>query len=119
MSLKDRILKIWNSKLNPLGNYDDPVPPDWCFEKYGVFAWFYWFFVRNPLHNFSAYWLGTRNYPSAWKVWHTKRSWNLIVPFFSYRGEKWEFYMGWRPKTLEDGSMVQMFGLALRRRKDA
>jgi len=57
------LLKIWNSKFNPFGNYDDPIPPDWCFQKYGKFAYIYWA-IRNPLHNFCRYWIGTGNYPS-------------------------------------------------------
>ncbi|MEM4620950.1 MAG: hypothetical protein QW607_12160 [Desulfurococcaceae archaeon] len=112
-----RLGKIWNSKSNPFGNYDDPIP-DWVYEKFGkslkgrVLAFLYWYFWRNPLHNFTHYWIGTKNYPSAWKVWHHVRRWNLILPFFSYRGRRIEFYIGWRPK--EDGS--QVFGIALRRK---
>ena len=106
------LLKIWNSKFNPFGNYDDPVPPDWCFQKYGKFAYIYWA-IRNPLHNFCRYWIGTGNYPSEWRVWHSKRRWNLILPFFSYRGKRFEFYIGARPK--DDGS--QIWGIAFRRAK--
>jgi len=112
--LKNKLIEIWNSKWNPFGNYDDPIPPDWCFAKYGKLAWFYWYFIRNPLHNFCHYWIGTGNYPSEWKVWHSKRKWNLILPFFSYKGKKFEFYFGWRPK--ERGS--QIFGIAFRKRKN-
>ena len=106
------LLKIWNSKFNPFGNYDDPIPPDWCFQKYGKFAYIYWA-IRNPLHNFCRYWIGTGNYPSEWRVWHSKRRWNLILPFFSYRGKRFEFYIGARPK--DDGS--QIWGIAFRRAK--
>ena len=120
MSIRDRLLRIWNSKWNPFGNFDEPIPPEWCFEKYGkVKAYLYWYFIRNPLHNFDRYWVGTGNYPAEWKVWHSRRSWNLILPFFSYKGKRVEFYIGWRPKTLDNGDMVQMLGFALRRRKDA
>lgn len=113
-------LKIFNSKLNPFGNYDEPIPPEWVFEKFGkgtkgkILAFLYWYFVRNPLHNFDRYWIGTGSYPSAWKVWHPVRKWNLILPFFSYKGKKVEFYIGWRPKA--DGS--QIFGIAFRKRKN-
>ena len=107
-------MKIWNNKWNPLGNYDNPIPPDWCFAKYGnIKAYLYWYFIRNPFHNFAHFWIGTGNYPSEWKTWHSKRRWNLILPFFSYRGRKWEFYIGARPK--DDGS--QIWGICLRRRK--
>jgi len=108
----ERILKFFNSKWNPFGNYDDSVPPEWCFKKYGKLAYFYWYFIRNPFHNFCRYWIGTGSYPAVWKVWHPKRSWNLILPFFSYRGKKVEFYFGWRPKS--DGS--QLFGISFRKR---
>ncbi|MGC9059583.1 MAG: hypothetical protein ACP5H3_04235 [Candidatus Aenigmatarchaeota archaeon] len=117
MGIKDRILQIWNSKFNPFGNFDDPIPPDWVFAKFRFrfLAYLYWYFWRNPLHNFDRFWIGTGNYPSEWRVWHSKRKWNLILPFFSFRGEKFEFYIGWRPK--DDGS--QIFGVALRKRKEA
>jgi len=113
MSIKDKILNIWNSKYNPFGNFDNPIPPDWVFAKYGKLAYLYWYFWRNPLHNFCHYWIGTGNYPSEWSTWHHQRRWNLILPFFSYRGKKYEFYFGWRPK--KDGS--QIFGIALRKTK--
>lgn len=109
-------LKIFNSRLNPFGNYDDPIPPVWVFEKYKskFRAYCYWYFVRNPLHNFTHYWIGTKLFPSVWKVWHPTRCFNLILPFFSIRFKAKnyviEFYLGWRPK--EDGS--QVFGGALR-----
>ena len=114
MSIKDKILNIWNSKYNPFGNFDNPIPPDWVFAKYGKLAYLYWYFWRNPLHNFCHYWIGTGNYPSEWSTWHHQRRWNLILPFFSYRGKKYEFYIGWRPK--KDGS--QIFGIAFRKRKE-
>jgi len=43
------------------------------------------------------------------QIWNTKQKWNLILPFFSYRGKRWEFYIGWRPDT-------RALGIALRRR---
>ncbi|MEM5861280.1 MAG: hypothetical protein QXJ20_02705 [Candidatus Aenigmatarchaeota archaeon] len=112
--------KIWNSKYNPFGNYDNSIP-DWVYLKFAkypmhkVLAFLYWYFWRNPLHNFCHYWIGTGNYPACWKTWHISRKWNLILPFFSYDGNKWQFYVGWRPK--DNGS--QIFGLCLRRKKDA
>jgi len=114
MNWKAKLLQIWNSRINPFGNYDDPIPPKWCFEKYGKFAWFYWFFVRNPLHNFSFYWIGTADKPAEWRVWHSKRKWNLILPFFSYRGKWIEFYIGARPR--DNGG--QAWGIAFRIRKE-
>jgi len=110
LSLKDKILRIWNSKWNPFGNYDDPIPPEWCFTKYGGFAWVYWYFIRNPLHNFDHYWIGTGNFPSEWNTYHSKRSWNLILPLFSFRCKWFRFYIGWRPK--KSGS--QIFGIRIK-----
>ena len=109
-----RFLKIWNCKLNPFGNYDDPIPPEKYLKKFGWFAYLYWYFVRDPLHNFCHYWIGTGNYPSEWKVWHSKRKWNLILPFFSFKYKWFEFYIGWRPRS----SGSQIFGIALRIRRE-
>jgi len=110
----DNFLKIFNSKWNPLGNYNNPIPPDWCFAKYGkIKAYLYWYFVRNPLHNFMAYWIGFKDRNLDYtQIWNTKQRWNLVLPFFSYRGKKWEMYIGWRPDS-------RMFGIALRRIKNA
>ena len=109
----NKFLKIWNSRFNPFGNYDDPIPSEKYLKKYGWFAYFYHYFIRNPLHNFCYYWIGTGNYPSEWKVWHSKRKWNLILPFFSFRCKWFEFYIGARPKG--DGS--QIWGFCFRRSK--
>ena len=101
----------WNSKYNPFGNYDDPVPPSdkWPGRPYWL-RWLLWHFWRNPLHNFAAYWIGGRgrdwDYTSIWK---RGNGFNVVLPFVSYRGKRVEFYIGWRPDS-------RMFGAALRRR---
>jgi len=111
LNLKNKFLKIFNSKWCPFGNCNDPIPLEWVFAKYGnIKAYLYWYFIRNPFHNFAHFWLGTGNYPAEWKVWSSKRRWNLVLPFFSYRSKKWEFYAGWRPDS-------KMFGIALRKIK--
>jgi len=110
MNWKERLYKIFKSKKNPFGNYDDPIPSEKYLKKYGWLAYPYHYFIRNPLHNFCYYWIGTGNYPSEWKVWHSKRKWNLILPFFSFRFRCLELYFGWRPK--DDGS--QIFGISFR-----
>jgi len=115
MSIANWLLKLWNSKLNPLGNYDDPIPPEWCFQKHGKLAYFYWYFIRNPLHNFTHYWIGTMGSPCCWNVFCQHKSWNLILPFFSYKNRFFEFYIGWRPKG--EGDYRQVFGIAFRIRK--
>ena len=118
-------LKIWNSRLNPFGNYDEPIPPPWVFLKFvkyrghKILAYLYWYFWRNPLHNFTHYWIGTKFFPSKWKTWHDKRCFNLILPFFSFKKQIGKrilsFYIGWRPK--DDGS--QAFGFSIRFSKQA
>ena len=95
------------------GNDEDPKPPNWFMPNKPQWLRTVMWYIRNPLHNFSHYWIGTGNYPSVWEVWRTSRSFNLILPFFSYRGKKFEFYIGWRPKG--DGS--QIFGIAFRKVK--
>jgi hypothetical protein len=32
--------------------------------------------------------------------------------------KRWEMYIRWRSKMLEDGSMIQMFGVVFKRRKE-
>lgn len=103
---------MWNSKCNPLGNFDDPIPPDWYMpnKPYWV-RWCMWFFIRNPLHNFMAYWVGFKDRNLDYtQIWNQKQRWNLVLPFFSYRGKKWEGYIGWRVDS-------RMFGIAIRRAK--
>lgn len=120
MVLVRRILQSSKLIWAIFGNDDSPEPPNWFMPNRNEnLRKFMWFFVRNLLYNFDTRVIGTFKYPAEWRVWRTKRNWNLILPFFSYRWKKWEFYIGWRPKTLENGDMVQMFGFALRRRKDA
>lgn len=97
--------KLWNSKYNPFGNADNPVS---ITSK----KWFYWYFIRNPLHNFMTYWIGFKDKNLDYtQIWNTNQRWNLVLPFFSYRGKKWEFYVGWRPPN-------KAFGIALRRVKN-
>ncbi len=102
----------WNSKLNPLGNYKDPYPPDW-FKPDSPQLWreFYWFFLRNPLHNLTHCFENSpyRNYKG--EIWNPKGGLNLVLPFISYRGKKIEWYIGFRP---QDGG----FGIALRKRHE-
>lgn len=57
-----RWFRTWNSPRNPFGNWHEPMP--WP-EKRRVqapanqwLAWLWWQFWRNPLHNFSHFWIG-------------------------------------------------------------
>ena len=70
-------------------------------------------YIRNPLHNFFWHVIGFKDKPLDYtQIWNTKQKWNLVLPFFSYRGKRWEFYIGWRPDS-------KAFGIALRKRKNA
>lgn len=100
-----------NSKYNPLGNFDEPMPPA---EKWtGKPQWIRWilWMVRNPFHNFMFYWIGFKDRNLDYtQMWNTKQSWNLVLPFISKKFKSgWEFYIGWRPDT-------RSFGMALRRK---
>ncbi len=105
-------MKSWNSKLNPFGNYDDPKPPVWFKPEWSYWKrWLWWFFVRNPLHNFMAYWIGFKGANLDYsQIWNKKQKWNLVLPFFSYKSKSLEFYIGWRPDS-------KMLGFALRIKK--
>lgn len=108
----------WNSKKNPFGNYDDPIPPMWWnievrseisrhkrlpewnwLAKVLIFAG--WFFWRNPLHNFMFYWIGFKDRNLDYtQIWNQKQKWNLVLPFFSIKLKSGrEFYIGWRPDS--------------------
>ncbi|MEJ5227211.1 hypothetical protein [Thermodesulfovibrio sp.] len=105
----------WNSKFNPLGNYDDPAPPnDYMPDKPYWFRWIMWFFIRNPLHNFMHYWVGFkgRKHLTCYTgdIWNNKHRLNIVLPFISYKKDNREFYIGWRPDS-------KAFGFAIRRHK--
>ncbi len=102
----------FNSKLNPFANYNEPKPPDWYkTDSTEWVRWLGWFFYRNPLHNFMFYWLGFKDSEFDYtQIWNTKKRLNMVLPFISYRGKKWEFYIGWRPDK-------KVLGFAMRRKK--
>lgn len=100
-------------KWNPIwwfGNVDDPVPPDWYRPGSPNRRWLWQ--LRNPLHNFTFYVIGiadkpftrTGRFPNA--VFAPEGGWNWAVarhqcvrlPFLSYHGERWRFYLGWRER---------------------
>lgn len=117
-------------KLNPIwwfGNADDPDPPIWFWPSRDAWVRRLGWWVRNPFHNLVWYvvgcadrWfvrLGTR-YPSnfketgGWVFNALFQAWPpFLCPFVSYRGRKWEWYIGWR----DDGC----FGIAVRRHTPA
>ncbi|MFA6543540.1 MAG: hypothetical protein WCS99_03890 [Limisphaerales bacterium] len=100
-------------KWNPIwwfGNVDDPEPPDWY--RPGSPCRRPLWQLRNPLHNFTFYVIGiadrpftrTGRFPDA--VFAPDGGWNWAVagckwvrlPFISYNGEWWRFYLGWRER---------------------
>jgi len=108
-----RVRVDWRKKLNPMwwvANDDDPVPPDWY--THGAI----WWWLRNPFHNFMFYVVGVsdRNYwvigrspPTLslrrdinLKGWHWAilfpAKW-LPLPYVSYSGTRWYWYLGWQP----------------------
>lgn len=98
--------KPWNSKYNPFGNADGPVPIT-------SQLWLYWYFVRNPIHNLWHTGLVSKiETLITYKSGIQSRKWNLVLPFFSYKGKRWEGYIDWRPDS-------KMFDIALRRVKNA
>lgn len=100
----------FNGKWNLFGNYDDPTPPAWFMSNKPSWLRAVCWFLRNPFHNFMFYWIGFKDKNLDYShIWNREQSWNLVLPFFSYRGKKWEYYLGWRPDT-------KAFGVALRRK---
>lgn len=129
VQVTDRKLIPWTTKINPLWwlvgpdgwnvpdiNNGEPYLPD---VKNIWLRRFYWFICRNPLMNFVGYVIGvedrnysvTGSYPVMcttgrdcdpvqigwrWAVISTKLLW---LPFVSYFGGKFEFYLGWRPAS--------------------
>lgn len=100
-------------KWNPIwwfGNVDDPEPPDWY--RPGSPCRRPLWQLRNPLHNFTFYVIGIADrpftragrFPDA--VFAPDGGWNWAVarckwvrlPFISYNGEWWRFYLGWRER---------------------
>ena len=100
-------------KWNPIwwfGNVDDPEPPDWYRPGSANRRWLWQ--LRNPLHNFTFYVFGiadkpftrTGKFPDAvfapdggWNWAVTKHKW-VRLPFISFNGERWRFYLGWRER---------------------
>ena len=89
---------------------DDPEPPDWYRLGSANRRWLWQ--LRNPLHNFTFYVIGiadkcfTREgrFPNAvfgpeggWNWAVAKHKW-LRLPFISFNGERWRFYLGWRER---------------------
>ena len=102
----------WKKKINPIwwfGNYNDPVDrvnadgtpahPDYFPNKPTWFRKLAWA-TRNPLHNFCFFVIGLedRKYlVRDGEIWpDDTQKWNVRLPFISYRGKKWEWYIGWR-----------------------
>jgi hypothetical protein len=98
-------------KLNPIwwfGNADDPEPPA-DYRPGKALRTFYWY-CRNPYHNFDHYVIGisdkpfTRSGPYPNSMQNPHGGWNWAVcrykwwqlPFVDYQRGRFEFYFGWR-----------------------
>jgi hypothetical protein len=59
-------------------------------------------YLRNPLHNFTFYVIGMADklkYRKPYDVFNeTGDKHNIILPFYSYYGDKYKFYIGWRER---------------------
>lgn len=105
----------WYKKINPLwwfGNANDsvdslekdgrPSHPNFYPNKPLWYRKLMWG-IRNPLNNLFFFVIGLEdrkeivNYGSQWPK--AGQKWNINLPFFSYRGKKWEMYLGWRNGT--------------------
>lgn len=93
------------------GNEDDPNPPgDYLPGESVTWRRVCWWF-RNPLHNLTFYVLGCADKPTAvigrlpFSVFAPDGGWNWAFtfsgwfprPFVSHRGERFQWYVGWRP----------------------
>jgi hypothetical protein len=117
--------KLWAHWLNPLGNWNEPLPYPKKRKLQAEDQWLppaIWWAIRNPFHNFNHYWIGivprnnryewykpedngwTRHENGNWSWW--SKPWRLILPYYRVDGS-WTFYFGW----LSRGN----FGIALRK----
>jgi hypothetical protein len=89
------------------GNDEDPKPLPFVLDKWPVK--FYWFVMRNPLHNFTWHMIGVNgkdwerigidplhSYARAggWQWCVIKYKW-LKLPYFSYINRWFRFRWGW------------------------
>lgn len=91
-------------------------------EKYGKAdtGWrtIVWWWARNPFHNLCFYTLATAPQEASWALWPApgERLKFQRYPFLvSFRRFGMEGYLGWRPKSLPDGKVKGVFGVAFRR----
>ena len=101
-------------KANPVWwfmNHDDPEVPGWYKPEDSPFTRELKWHTRNPLHNFTYYVIGIADRPfvrcgrNPDSIWARGGGWNfrtfhagpfIHLPGVSYKGETWEFYLGWR-----------------------
>jgi hypothetical protein len=94
-------------KLAPIWwflNQDDPKPPpDKWKDKPQWMRYLLWY-IRNPLHNFTFYVIGmadklyNRQPNRVFNIAAPYHKWNVILPFISYKGKRFSWYIGWREK---------------------
>lgn len=127
--------KAFSHWLNPLGNWNEPLPYPEHRKQQAEQSWLppaVWWNLRNPFHNFCHYWVGitprgqryewidpeekgwVRVKVPAHSLWQysfwTRKGSKIKLPHWYYNGEEWEFYIGW----LSRGN----FGMALRKREN-
>lgn len=99
--------KVYNHWLCPLGNFHEPLPtPQHRIDQAPdntILAWLWWT-TRNPLHNFSHFWIGITPVSEYWlkpevdgwvkgeRYWHCPKCF-LIKKLPRYNG-----YFGWQDR---------------------
>ncbi len=127
---KTKLCEIYNHWLNPIGNWNEPLPYPEKRKLEAEKSWLHpviWWNLRNLFHNFNHYWIGITPLGQRYQ-WITPESkgWirvtNLTIkhwqysywtngkiklPFWNYTNGNREFYIGW----LRRGN----FGIAFRK----
>lgn len=98
-------------RLNPIWWFQDITKPAGIPYFCRSDGWDSWA-IRNKLHNLFGFVIGCEHKPhwfigtaSSDSIWNPAGGWNwgwcigsiFALPLLSYRGRKWEWYIGWRP----------------------
>ena len=105
----------WYKKINPIwwfGNANDPIDgvkadgtpthPTFHPTKSLWIRKLLWG-IRNPLHNLFFFVIGLEDQKeivsmsTLWPI--AGQKWNIHLPCITYKGSKWEWYLGWRNGT--------------------
>lgn len=131
---KGKFCEFFSHYLNPLGNWEEPMPFPEHRRKQAEESWLpaglYWL-IRNPFSNFCHHWIGItplgprycwilpeaagwirtvnpQKGPWQYSYWSKPNSW-FKLPFLNFDNDNWQFYIGW----LSRGN----FGMALRKKE--